>query len=1100
MEKDRDLLFAILALQMGFLTRDQIVECGAVWASDRAKSLPELLAEKGYLAESTRLVLDALVAEHEAHVGGGDAGKSLGSITIDEDVRHSLLGLPLGDTEKRTLVQLKARPCDPVETVVLTREAQDRYTLGPLLGQGGLGRVVEATDQVLGRKVAVKEMIQGTESARHLRRFLREGEIAGALSHPNIIPVHDIGIRTIGGAKTPFFVMTCIEGRDLKEILKSVEREDKGVIREFSRHRLLQVFQDVCLAMAYAHDQGVIHRDLKPANIMVGHYGEVYVVDWGLAKVIGTSLEDDTETLPSQPSTSESSGAPSSLTVEGDILGTPAYMPPEQADGRVNELDERSDIYSLGAILYEILTFRPPFTGSSKFNLIARVLLDDVTPPTKRAQEVRKRAAAASPDVEVRFPEPVPQDLEDIVLKALAKKKENRYQEVKALYEDIQRCLEGEKARLRDREKAMAKVREGHRLMVTLRENRKALSGLTIEAERRGKEVLPSWRLGNKVKIWRLEEDIHQRKTEAVKLLGEIDACFSEALSFEFDNKEARAGLAQLNWEQFQLEKKVGDEFEMLFFQGLVRKYNDGPYDGLLDRKGTLEVSSLAYECDCILNGRPARKAEAHLLAMNSPYPTPQRFETLHLHGKECRAVEKPGIDVWLFEYVESDRILVPRGPCGERNLAALPLDHVSTPSRDLPFLLGSFSPDSPYVPRAGHYLGQTPIDNKVLPVGRYLLVLNGEGLCPVRIPIEIRWLEKSKARATMYRSPEIPEGFSLVSGGRFLFQGDEDNPYSGQPEEVETLDFLMGTYPVTCAEYADFLNCIFRVNPDVAMSMMPRMQPGADPYWPVVRVADGEGKTGPERLATFVPTAERLAEHSDLLHREQTWERLAHCSEDWQDDWPVFGISTLSAKGYCQWKSLQDGHYYCLPNEVMWERAARGGDRRLYPWGDRFDAQFCCMRQSAQKQAPSSIHSFPIDESPFGIRGIAGNSRDICMRDVFNTSESFELLRGGGWCDDEIWCRSASRGGDAPEQGPYDPARGFRICIKLSPRSRDIKRGHKPEVVSIGLHDTPDVIAACPVCHEEYEADSKAVGEQFACEVCGVSFTIYDKRLSPPV
>jgi serine/threonine protein kinase len=207
--------------------------------------------------------------------------------------------------------------------VTLAPLREDRYEMGAEIGRGGLGRVVEAKDRVLGRGVAIKEMMRETGSTDLLKRFLREGEIAGRLSHPNVIPVHDIGIREEGARRVPYFVMARIFGRDLKEILEAVERggfavrpetellddlpvlDDEGEAapaepvlpakavlagdprRQFSRPRLLRIFQDVCLAVAYAHDRGIIHRDLKPANVMVGDYGEVYVVDWGLAKDTG---------------------------------------------------------------------------------------------------------------------------------------------------------------------------------------------------------------------------------------------------------------------------------------------------------------------------------------------------------------------------------------------------------------------------------------------------------------------------------------------------------------------------------------------------------------------------------------------------------------------------------------------------------------------------------------------------------------------------------------------------------------------------------------------------------------------------------------------
>ena len=255
MAQNSDLLYAVLALQMGFISKDQMVEAGAVWASNPKRSLPAIFAAKGFLEPDAKAALDALVKAKIKQCG--DPGKSLAALPMDEDVRKSLLALPLGDAVKGTLLELKARPpAAPVETVVLTKAREERYLLGAEIGRGGLGRVSEAKDTVLGREVAVKEMIRGTNDAGLLKRFLREGEIAGRLMHPNIVPVFDVGVREEQGRKTPYFAMGRIHGRDLKEILRAVEAGEGNARHEFGRPRLLRIFQDVCLAVLPHHHVG----------------------------------------------------------------------------------------------------------------------------------------------------------------------------------------------------------------------------------------------------------------------------------------------------------------------------------------------------------------------------------------------------------------------------------------------------------------------------------------------------------------------------------------------------------------------------------------------------------------------------------------------------------------------------------------------------------------------------------------------------------------------------------------------------------------------------------------------------------------------------
>jgi serine/threonine-protein kinase len=446
MSAESDLLRVVLALQMGFVTKEQVVECGAVWADDRSRRLTDLLQEKGYLKPTARQGLDVMVkAKVEEYAG--DPGQSLAALSMDHDIHQSILSLPLDEQVRDTLMKhdwaRRAVPVEPVapETIVVTKpREEERYRLGTELGRGGLGRVLVAEDTVLGREVAIKEMLEGVGSAQTLKRFLREGEVAGRLLHPNIVPVFDVGVREDGERKTPYFAMGKIAGRDLQVILRAVEDGEGKARHDFSRPRLLRIFQDVCLAMAYAHHHGVIHRDLKPANVMVGDFGEVYVVDWGLAKVMGEKYDPGVTVAEGDVD----SAAPA-LTMDGQTLGTPAYMPPEQADGQIDEIDHQSDIYSLGAILYEILTFRPPFEGATGYNVIAKVLEGKLTPPSVRASEVRQAIKETRKDEGITSPESVPVELGEIVLKAMAKEKGTRYVTVMELHEEVQQYLDGEK-------------------------------------------------------------------------------------------------------------------------------------------------------------------------------------------------------------------------------------------------------------------------------------------------------------------------------------------------------------------------------------------------------------------------------------------------------------------------------------------------------------------------------------------------------------------------------------------------------------------------------------------------------------------------------
>jgi serine/threonine-protein kinase len=248
------------------------------------------------------------------------------------------------------------------------------YELLSGLGQGGMGAVIRCRDLHLDRDLAIKFLLERYKGEPHLvQRFLTEARIHGRLQHPGIVPIHELGELQDG---TPYFTMKLVEGRTLADLLN--ERGDPMQ----DEARFVTVFEQVCQTMAYAHSKGAIHRDLKPANVMVGPYGEIQVMDWGLAKMLDRERErgcqGDTETA--RDSISRSPGLPVPLSLKtqsyetqaGAVLGTYAYMAPEQARGEVDQLDERCDVFGLGAILCEILTGRPPFAGADSEELSAR--------------------------------------------------------------------------------------------------------------------------------------------------------------------------------------------------------------------------------------------------------------------------------------------------------------------------------------------------------------------------------------------------------------------------------------------------------------------------------------------------------------------------------------------------------------------------------------------------------------------------------------------------------------------------------------------------------------------------------------------------------
>ncbi len=333
--------------------------------------------------------------------------------------------LPPGEVrDGSTAIRLGTLPASTTQpTLPSGISSTNKFTLVEELGRGGMGLILRGRDKVLHRDVALKVIRDPTDEVQR-ERFIKEAQITGQLEHPNIVPVHEFGVDQSGRI---FFAMKLVRGRTLAEIIDGHRAEDADVLRDFPLSRLVTILIQVCHAVAFAHSRGVIHRDLKPSNIMLGDFGEVVLMDWGLAKVGAVdvpepaSVGDDTPAPNQHPTVRRLDD-----TQDGSVLGTPMYMPPEQALGQIGKLDERSDIYALGAILYELLTLRPPVEGDNIKDVLARVSQGDIDTPER-----------AAPNREI------PRDLSAVAMKALALKPEHRYGDAATMRKDLELFLDG---------------------------------------------------------------------------------------------------------------------------------------------------------------------------------------------------------------------------------------------------------------------------------------------------------------------------------------------------------------------------------------------------------------------------------------------------------------------------------------------------------------------------------------------------------------------------------------------------------------------------------------------------------------------------------
>ena len=421
---DENLLFGLLALQNALIDQTALVAAFHTWTREKARPMAEHLVARGDMDAEQRGLLEGLVAQYlKKH--GGDPGASLADVNAGRLTRESLA--KIGDPD---LDATLAHVC----TSTADRDDPDRtcsYSVGGATGdgqrfrvlrphaRGGLGAVFVALDGELHREVALKQILDHHADdldSRH--RFLLEAEITGGLEHPGIVPVYGLG--TYGGGR-PYYAMRFVRGDSLKDALAAFHADEslKGDPgrRSLELRGLLRRFTDVCNAIDYAHGRGVLHCDIRPGNVIVGRHGETLVIDWGLAKEVGRPEPGEPGVERPMNTTSASESA---ATLPGTVIGTPAYMSPEQAAGDIERLGPRSDVYSLGATLYCLLTGKPPFEGDDVGAILRGVQEGDFPPP---------RQLDSSIDLA----------LEAICLKAMALRTEDRYGSCRMLVDDVER-------------------------------------------------------------------------------------------------------------------------------------------------------------------------------------------------------------------------------------------------------------------------------------------------------------------------------------------------------------------------------------------------------------------------------------------------------------------------------------------------------------------------------------------------------------------------------------------------------------------------------------------------------------------------------------
>ncbi len=475
---DSQLLFGVLCVQVGIVSPERFLDVAAAWSIEPSRSLPDRLVESGAISSEDRSMVQRMVEKAlAAHrvvrqaslppIGGLSVEESL--LSSSRELLRSIMVEGVGgkrehveqapsDAEPPGSIgsQEDASPPFPQASVPVTseerisREQEGRYVpidknflesdgvcqratdvVDAQLGAGGMGRVLLELDRHIGRVVARKELLvaqdpsgstqevgsdfmepRATPESVLYGRFLREARITGQLEHPNIVPVYELGKSSDG---TLYYTMRLVRGKTLERAIEACEN-----LRE--RLALLPHMAELCHAVAFAHGHGVIHRDIKPQNVMVGEFGETLVIDWGLAKVSGSENFSGSALSPGIDLVDDPKGA---RTV-ARYLGTPSYMAPEQAWGKLEQVDERSDVWSLGAVLYHLLTGRPPFLGSNPIEIINKVREGGLVPAQERCPGI-------------------PPELLSVLDRCLCVSREGRYPDAGKLSDDLNRFLSGER-------------------------------------------------------------------------------------------------------------------------------------------------------------------------------------------------------------------------------------------------------------------------------------------------------------------------------------------------------------------------------------------------------------------------------------------------------------------------------------------------------------------------------------------------------------------------------------------------------------------------------------------------------------------------------
>ncbi len=818
-----------------------------------------------------------------------------------------------------------------------------RFSSIKTIGLGGIGSVLSGFESSLKRDIAIKILRPAYRSKKKfLNRFIREARATAQIEHPNIVPVHELGVMDELGV---FFTMKKVEGENLRTVIQKLNDNDPEYLVKYTRNRLLEIFIAACNGVAFAHSKGIIHRDLKPANIMLGDFGEVLVMDWGLVKYIGDKSQLDEEQRVDIEADIGGLGVQddSMMTLDGSISGTPAFMAPEQASGRISEIDERSDLYSLGAILYTILTTKSsPFDEKLTTNeVLSHVVNNYFSPPRKRAPKLK-----------------IPKELEAICLKAMQRHKADRYSSVKDLIRDIHNFMENYPV-------IAYPVPPITRLVKLCRRHPLIPSVLVVS-----------------IFTFLTATGMHyiESSTRTTEFLRFADYSINQGNVFLVRAKNTYMNIQDgLSREEDELhpnkEYKLKEDFTKL-----VAEFNN-QYDLAIEFLTRVEGLGLKHEQITSSLAKIFKNRLEFSIMTGNYNETRKLIEMLRLRRRKA-----------FYDIIENDNQLFDSVKMIIQGEGKLSVGSTPTDVNFTGYKIENFSNFDP-ADCDSVFSGKTPLENKKLPQGSYILIFKKPDFPEIRYPVQII---RGKAENIKLQIPaEIPDGMAYIPAGTISL-----NAQSGDSQisrhTVFVPGFLMKKREVSFGEYLIFWKNL-------------------------------SNQTDRRKYM-----GKYISENEDRSYMN-LWDKDGNLREPFTLTMPVIGITGMAAKAYCAWLSEQTQIEYRLPTNYEWEKAALGVAGRNLGFNIGQNNGWLAESRASVPKTPQQLN--PDEVSIFGIYDTVGAVGEFTTISLPGT-KGFQI-RGGNTLSGHI---SVTHSFASFSNGASSNDVGFRYVIPVkSPKQMNV-------------------------------------------------------------